>query len=154
MSHIINHVWCMFNKHVDIRRKYAPLYLLTSPLIRTQSSVSLEVAGLPYSQLVKVTVEESLQSNSPSILMSLSPIQSSSVDAADIDSDRWTSCKPFHKQDLWSCFCLKFLFFMLFFFTSLDSYIENKERSCLFKLVYQRKKGQTKKKNNTVLVVW
>lgn len=56
---------------------------LTSPVISTQSSASVDTAGFPKVQLVKLTEEWSLQSNSPSTLMSLNPIQSSSFDAAD-----------------------------------------------------------------------
>lgn len=65
---------------------------LTSPAIRTQSSASVETDGFPNSQLVKVTGEWSLQSNSPSVLMSFSPIHSSSVDAAAMDSKEYESC--------------------------------------------------------------
>lgn len=46
--------------------------------MRMQSSVSVETDGFPNSQLVKLTVEWSLQSNSPSVFLSFSPIQSSS----------------------------------------------------------------------------
>ncbi len=60
------------------------MVILTSPLMRTQSSWSVMIAGFPNSQLVKVTVEWSLQSNSLSVFLSFSPIQSSSVDAADV----------------------------------------------------------------------
>lgn len=66
----------------------------TSPVIRIQSTVSAESEGFPYAQLVKLTKEWSLQSNSPSVLMSFSPIQSSSVDAADMDSKECTACQP------------------------------------------------------------
>ena len=55
---------------------------ITSPLIRTQSSVSPEVLGSPNSQLVYVTVEWSLQSNSLSVFLSFRPIHSSSLLAA------------------------------------------------------------------------
>lgn len=60
---------------------------LTSPVISTQSSASVDTSGFPKVQLVKLTEEWSLQSNSPSILMSLNPIQSSSVDAADSENN-------------------------------------------------------------------
>lgn len=59
------------------------MVLITSPLMRTQSSWPGKTAGFPNSQLVKLTVEWSVQSNSPSVFMSFSPIQSSSVDAAE-----------------------------------------------------------------------
>lgn len=59
---------------------------LTSPVIATQSSASVDTAGFPKVQLVKLTEEWSLQSNSPSVLMSLNPIQSSSFDAADCEN--------------------------------------------------------------------
>lgn len=59
---------------------------LTSPVISTQSSASVDMSGFPKVQLVKLTEEWSLQSNSPSIFMSLNPIQSSSVDAADSEN--------------------------------------------------------------------
>lgn len=55
---------------------------LTSPVISTQSAASVDTEGFPKVQLVKLTKEWSLQSNSPSTLMSLNPIQSSSFDAA------------------------------------------------------------------------
>lgn len=55
----------------------------TSPLIRTQSSCPEVTAGFPNSQLVKLTVDWSVQSNRPSVFLSLSPIQSSSVDATN-----------------------------------------------------------------------
>ena len=66
---------------------YTHIMLFTSPLMRTQSSVS-DTVGFPYSQLVKLTVEWSLQSNSPSVFPSFSPIQSSSLDAIDMGHRR------------------------------------------------------------------
>lgn len=60
---------------------------LTSPVISTQSCASVDTAGFPNVQLVKLTEAWSLQSNSPSVLMSLNPIQSSSFDAADSENE-------------------------------------------------------------------
>lgn len=54
---------------------------ITSPLIRTQSFISLDTSGFPYSQLVKLTVEWSAHSKRPCDFPSFSPIQISSVDA-------------------------------------------------------------------------
>lgn len=50
--------------------------------MRTQSSVPVAASGSPLSQVMKLTVEWSLQSNRPSVVLSFSPIQSSSVEAA------------------------------------------------------------------------
>lgn len=58
--------------------------------MRTQSSWALRTTGFPYSQLVKLTVAWSLQSNSPSVFLSFSPIQSSSVDAAEIGTNKYS----------------------------------------------------------------
>lgn len=95
--------------------------LLTSPLMRTQAFISLDTAGFPNSQLVKLTVEWSIQSNSPSVFLSFSPIQSSSVDTADIEKRK----PPFHKyfpityHGTNQCLCRIFFSFLFLMYISL-----------------------------------
>ncbi|XP_061694563.1 MAM and LDL-receptor class A domain-containing protein 2 isoform X2 [Syngnathoides biaculeatus] len=60
--------------------------------MRTQSSLSVKNVGSPYCQLVKATSVESLHSNRPSVLLSFKPIQSSSVEAADVCFVSTSSC--------------------------------------------------------------
>ncbi len=82
---------CLDKKDTLYMHHHIHKVILTSPLMRTQSSESVAIVGFPNSQLVKVTAECSLQSNSPSVLLSFSPIQSSSVDAADMAGEEFTS---------------------------------------------------------------
>lgn len=56
---------------------------ITCPRIRMQSFTSLDTSGFPNSQRVKLTAEWSIHSNRPSVFLSFSPIQSSSVEATE-----------------------------------------------------------------------